>query len=91
MTAGRRRCYNFFMNTITIHEIQQDPLGAIRRVEAGEILVVVRDEQAVAEIKPLPVHSHQPRSFGLCTGEFTVPADFDEPLPDGVLKEFEGR
>ena len=31
------------------------------------------------------------RPFGLCAGEFTVPDDFDEPLPDHVLREFEGR
>lgn len=27
--------------------------------------------------------------FGLCAGEFTVPAEFDEPLPEDVLRDFE--
>ena len=27
---------------------------------------------------------------GLCAGQFTVPADFDRPLPDDILGEFEG-
>lgn len=31
------------------------------------------------------------RPFGLCAGEFTVPDDFDDPLPEQVLREFEGR
>ena len=31
------------------------------------------------------------RPFGLCAGQFTVPDDFDDPLPEHVLKEFEGR
>ena len=31
------------------------------------------------------------RPFGLCAGEFTVPDDFDDPLPEHVLREFEGR
>jgi hypothetical protein len=26
------------------------------------------------------IESKQPRPFGLCTGEFTVPDDFDESL-----------
>jgi hypothetical protein len=30
-----------------------------------------------------------PRPFGLCKGEFTVPDDFDAPLPDYIIKEFE--
>ncbi|MFN8492337.1 MAG: hypothetical protein U0350_32350 [Caldilineaceae bacterium] len=30
------------------------------------------------------------RPFGLCAGEFTVPEDFNEPLPDEILAEFEG-
>ena len=44
-------------------------------------------EHAKAELraddKPL-------RPFGLCAGEFTVPDDFDDPLPEEILKEFEG-
>lgn len=32
-----------------------------------------------------------PRPFGLCDGEFTVPEDFDEPLPDDVRSSFESR
>ena len=31
------------------------------------------------------------RPFGLCAGEFTVPDDFDAPLPDDILAEFEGK
>lgn len=30
------------------------------------------------------------RPFGLCAGEFIVPDDFDEPLPDHILDAFEG-
>ena len=31
------------------------------------------------------------RPFGLCAGEFIVPDDFDAPLPDDILAEFEGK
>jgi antitoxin (DNA-binding transcriptional repressor) of toxin-antitoxin stability system len=79
------------MTTINIQEIQQDPLGCLRRVEAGETLVVLGDERPVAEIKPLLPPGLQPRPFGLCSGQFTVPDDFDGPLPEDILQEFEGR
>jgi antitoxin (DNA-binding transcriptional repressor) of toxin-antitoxin stability system len=83
--------YNAPMNTVSIQEMQRDPLGYLRRVEAGETLLVLRDERPVAEIKPVPPPAGPARPFGLCAGEFTVPAEFDQPLPEEVLKEFEGR
>jgi antitoxin (DNA-binding transcriptional repressor) of toxin-antitoxin stability system len=78
------------MSTISVQEIQRDPLAFLRRVEAGESFLVLRGEQALAEVRPVPVPTTQPRPFGLCAGRFTVPPDFDSPLPEDVLKEFEG-
>ena len=77
------------MNTVSVHEIQRDLLGILRRVEDGETLLVVRDEQAVAEIKPVLTQVRQPRPYGLCAGQFTVPGDFDHPLPESILQEFD--
>jgi hypothetical protein len=39
----------------------------------------------------ITIEFKQPRPFGLCTGEFIVPDDFDEPLPEEILSAFEGR
>ena len=39
----------------------------------------------------ITIESKQPRPFGLCAGEFTVPNDFDEPLPEEILSAFEGK
>jgi len=36
---------------------------------------------------PLP----QPRPSGLAQGQFTVPDDFNAPLPEDVLQTFEGK
>jgi predicted RNase H-like HicB family nuclease len=35
--------------------------------------------------------SQGPRPFGLSAGDFTVADDFDAPLPDDMLKQFEGE
>ncbi len=32
-----------------------------------------------------------PRPIGLAKGEFTVPDDFNAPLPEDVLRGFEGK
>jgi antitoxin (DNA-binding transcriptional repressor) of toxin-antitoxin stability system len=78
------------MSTITVQEIQSDPFAFLRRVKAGEALLVVRDDRPLAEVKPVSAPARQLRPFGLCAGQFTVPADFDQPLPEDLLKEFEG-
>ncbi len=33
----------------------------------------------------------QPRPFGLAKGEFVVPDDFNAPLPEEALRDFEGK
>jgi antitoxin (DNA-binding transcriptional repressor) of toxin-antitoxin stability system len=78
------------MSTISVQEIQSDPKSFLGRVEAGEAFVVVRGGHALAEVRPIGVLGGQPRPFGLCAGRFSVPDYFDAPLPDDILREFEG-
>lgn len=76
---------------VSLDEIEHNLPAYLRRVEAGEAFVIVKAGKPMAEIKPplsLPVSL---RPYGLCAGEFTVPDDFDAPLPENILKEFEGR
>jgi len=79
------------MSTVSVQDLQQDPLSLVRRVEAGESITVTRDHVPVAELRPVTAPPPARRPFGLAAGQFTVPADFDAPLPDAVLREFEGR
>jgi antitoxin (DNA-binding transcriptional repressor) of toxin-antitoxin stability system len=78
------------MLNVTVDELQRDPLKYLRQVEAGETLIIVQSNKAIAELKP--ISNNKPlRPFGLCAGEFTVPDDFDAPLPDDLLSAFEGK
>lgn len=79
------------MNTISLQDLERDPAGLLDRVEAGERLVVAREGRPVAELRPLAWAARGPRPFGLAAGSFTVPADFDAPLPDDFLRAFEER
>lgn len=87
------------MLNVTIEEIQRDPLKYLHQVEAGETLVILRSDKPIALLSPLvanaelrPIASDkQLRPFGLCAGEFTVPDDFDDPLPEDLLSAFEGK
>ncbi len=78
------------MSTITVQDLQRDLVTFLRRVEAGESFLVVGDEHPLAEVRPVAAPLAQRRPFGLCAGQFTVPADFNHPLPGEILKEFEG-
>jgi prevent-host-death family protein len=77
------------MDQVSIEEMQRDLAAYLQRVEAGETLVIVRAGQPVAEIKPVAAGTKKLRPFGLCAGEFTVPEDFDAPLPEDILNAFE--
>lgn len=78
------------MLSVTIDEILRDPSKYLRQVEAGETFVILQAEKAIAELRPIS-SSKQLRPFGLCTGEFTVPDDFDAPLSEDLLNAFEGK
>lgn len=79
------------MSQVNLDDLQKDLPAYLRRVEAGESFVILRSGKPVAEVKPVNVTGEALRPFGLCAGEFTVPDDFDSPLPDQVLDAFEGK
>jgi antitoxin (DNA-binding transcriptional repressor) of toxin-antitoxin stability system len=76
---------------VSMEEVQRDLPAYLERVAAGETLVIVAAGKPVAEVKPIIAPAKPLRPFGLCAGEFTVPDDFDQPLPEDILKAFEGQ
>lgn len=79
------------MSTISVEEIHRDPRDFLRRIEAGEEMLVTRNERPLAEVRPVSPASPDARPYGLAAGQFAVPTDFDAPLPENVLAEFEGK
>jgi len=75
---------------LTFDELRRNPDDVLRRVRAGEHLLVVDAERPLFEIHPVEAAAAR-RKLGLCAGEFVVPDDFDAPLPDEILATFEGR
>jgi antitoxin (DNA-binding transcriptional repressor) of toxin-antitoxin stability system len=90
MVAGTETGYNTRMTTVTVEDVQRDLLGHLRKVEAGETLIITQADRPVAELRPVEAGHKELRPYGLCAGEFTVPDDFDAPLPEVVLRQFEG-
>lgn len=79
------------MIEINIDDIESDTSSFLKLIQEGNILVIVQGDRPIAEIKPIQssTSSKQLRPFGLCAGEFVVPDDFNAPLPDEILNQFE--
>ena len=75
------------MTQVGIHEAKTHLSRLLRRVAAGEEVVIARAGQPIARL--VPVRETRPRELGRDRGVFSVPDDFDEPLPDEILRSFE--
>ena len=75
------------MAQVSVHEAKTHLSRLLRRVTAGEEIVIARSGRPVARL--VPVKSRQPRVLGQDEGLFEVPEDFDAPLADDVLADFE--
>jgi prevent-host-death family protein len=76
------------MQTVNMHEAKTQFSKLIARVEAGEEIVIARDGTPVARV----VAFNQPASSrlgGRDRGLFSVPDDFDAPLPPEIQADFE--
>jgi prevent-host-death family protein len=79
------------MIKVNIAEARAHLSKYLKRVEQGETVVLARRNQPVAKIRRIAVRRRGRRPIGLCSGDFIVPADFDQPLPEELLDAFEGR
>ena len=62
-------------------------------IDEGESILLTKNNVPVAEIRPINGHAENGhtkklRPYGLAEGEFEWPEDFDDPLPDEILKLF---
>jgi prevent-host-death family protein len=71
-------------------EAEQRFSELLSRVLQGEEIVISIEGKEMARLIPsiLPLQSRVP---GIDKGRFVVPDDFDEPLPEAIIKAFEGE
>ena len=78
------------MKQVNIHEAKTELSKLVARAEAGEEIVIARAGKPAAKLVPL-TRSRSRRRLGLLDGKFQIPDDFNSPLPDSVIRTFEGR
>ncbi len=78
------------MREINLDEAKTQLLRLVEEVqEDGAEIVIARAGRPVA--RPVPMGTaRRRRTLGPLSGKFTSPADFDAPLPDEGMGEFEG-
>ncbi len=79
------------MQTVNIHEAKTHLSRLLEDVAAGEEIIIAKAGKPVAKLVPIESKPKARRKLGGLEGQFTVPDDFDDPLPDEILALFYGR
>jgi prevent-host-death family protein len=72
---------------VGVHEAKTHLSRLLRRVAAGEEIVITSGGEPVARL--VSAEPTKERILGADKGRFVVPDDFDAPLPDDVIGTFE--
>ena len=78
------------MKLVNIHQAKSELSKLVERAEAGEEIVIARAGKPAAKLVPLG-KARRRRRLGLLDGKFRIPDDFNAPLPESVIRDFEGR
>ena len=78
------------MKQVNIHQAKTALSKLVKPAEAGEEVVIARAGKPAAKLVPL-TEVRGRRRLGLLDGRFKIPDDFNAPLPESVLRAFEGR
>jgi antitoxin (DNA-binding transcriptional repressor) of toxin-antitoxin stability system len=78
------------MKTVNIYEAKTRLSQLVAEAAAGRDVVIARAGRPVARLTRL-VEATGKRRLGPLNGRCRVPDDFNRPLPDEVLRAFEGE
>jgi prevent-host-death family protein len=77
--------------TVNIHEAKTHLSRLLARVAKGEEVVIAKAGKPLARLVPIDRARTVADAFDLYKGQVWIAPDFDAPLPDDVLADFEGR
>lgn len=79
------------MIKLNIHEAKTHLSRYLKRISSGETILLCKRNVPIAEIKPLQLPRKDKRPIGLAKGQFRLPPEFFEPLPEEILHAFQGK
>lgn len=72
---------------VGVHQAKTQLSRLLRRVAAGEEVIISRAGKPVARL--VPMRRPRRRQIGRDEGVLEIPEDFDAPLPDEILGAFD--
>ena len=80
------------MQPVNIYQAKTQLSKLVDQAASGKDVIIARNGKPVARLTSLQHKKGKPTvTLGLLEGEGWIADDFDAPLPDEVLAEFEGR
>jgi prevent-host-death family protein len=79
------------MQAINIHEAKTHLSRLVEQAAAGEEIIIAKAGKPLARLVAYAPLAQTPRKLGMFKGALNIPDDFDAPLPEEVLRLFEGR
>jgi antitoxin (DNA-binding transcriptional repressor) of toxin-antitoxin stability system len=78
-----------YIKKVNIYEAKTRLSQLVEEAASGRDVVIARAGRPVARLTRLP-RTGGKRRLGVLDGRFRIPEDFNRPLPDEVLRGFEG-
>jgi antitoxin (DNA-binding transcriptional repressor) of toxin-antitoxin stability system len=79
------------MIKVNIHEAKTHLSPYVEKAVQGEVVLLCKRSEPVAELRALPKARTGKRPIGLGKGLIKIPDTFFDPLPEEVLRAFEGE
>ena len=69
------------VTVVGMYEAKTNFSKLVRKVVAGDEVVISKGGTPVAKLVPYEAPSAEPRKPGMFKGKFTIAPDFDDPIP----------
>jgi prevent-host-death family protein len=76
------------VDTVNLYEAKTKLSQLVERAAAGEEIIIAKAGRPLARLVSLAKRT-TPRPLGLLAGQVWIGDDFDDPLPDEIMKHFE--
>ena len=77
------------MPTVNMHEAKTQLSRLVELALQGELIVIARNGKPLVRLVPVK-QGLAPRRLGSMEGQIIISDDFDDPLPEDLLRLFEG-
>lgn len=78
------------MEQVNIHQAKTNLSQLLSRAVLGEEIIIAKAGKPMVRLVPVEKPTKE-RVLGQDEGLFTVPEDFNDPLPEDILSGFEGN